>query len=291
MEGQGFSGALYDCHGSLIRGSQRRSGPSEKVYTTDPDQIPVAADLPTWSGRGCYIGHVMRHYGHFITEGLSTLWPDDLVHFDYLVAHPFIWGAEIPAYAHEAMARLEIASDRIRVLTGPVRLESVAVPDRLWLMNASVNAVQRRVVSRIKRRFERPDADLKLYLSRVGIPRRSVPNEREIEEVFRRAGFVVIRPQNFGFASQLELYGQTRLLAGLAGSALHNVILCPRGAGVISVGDRRASVTRNQIVCGAFIDGPTGVIDYVDGPGGFDIPALRSELHALLEIWPDRIGG
>jgi capsular polysaccharide biosynthesis protein len=285
LQGLAFSGAIHDRQGALVRRSLRACGPTEKVYSTDPEILAEPPPAEMVPGVGYYIGNIMSHYGHFITEGLSSLWLSDTVAFDYYVAHPFIWGAEIPAFARQAFARLGVDPDRIRLVEQPTRFERLIVPDRLWLMNASVNAAYRRTVSALKGHYLRPQPHLKLYLSRAEIPKRAVPNERAIEEVFRRAGFVVIQPQNHGFGAQLELFGQAAMIAGLAGSALHNVIFCPRGTATISIGDRRGSLTRNQLICGAFVHGTTAVIPYAEGPGGFDIATLEAELARILETW------
>jgi capsular polysaccharide biosynthesis protein len=286
-EGHGFSGALYDRTGDLIAASQRRSGPTEKVYVTDPARIFVTDVEETWTGQGCYIGHVMNHYGHFVTEGLSGFWPAIERDFDYLAAHPFIWGNELPDYARAALRRVSIDPARIRIITRKTRFDDIYIPERLWLMNRSVSVFQRRVVATIKKNFCRPKSFLRIYLSRSQIRRRAVPNEHAIEETFRRAGFAVIQPQNYAFEAQLELYGQARVLAGLAGSALHNVIFCPRGTATISVGDTRTPMTVNQPVCGAFIEGPTAAIEYTPGPNGFDIRTLERELERTLATLPD----
>jgi capsular polysaccharide biosynthesis protein len=280
-----FSGAIYDRDGTLVRRSLRFCGPSEKVHSTDPEFFSARQDSEAVPGVGYYMGNIMSHYGHFITEGLSALWLSGGLEFDYFVAHPFIWGAEIPAFARQAYALVGVDTERIRLIRNPARFEKLIIPDRLWLANASVNAEYRKTISTIKTRHLRAMPRLKLYLSRAEVPRRAVPNERAIEEAFRRAGFVVIHPQNHSFGSQLALHGQTAILAGLAGSALHNVIFCPRGTATISVGDRRATLTRNQPICSAFIKGATAVIPYQESPGGFDIPTLEAELEEVLKVF------
>jgi len=287
-EGMAFKGAIYDRSGALVRRSLRFCGPTEKVYSDDPDACPEPIDSELWPGVGYYAGNIMKHYGHFITEGLSAYWLMDGVSFDYFAVHPFIWGPEIPEFARQAFSRMGVDVERIRIISKPTRFETLIIPDRLWLMNKSVNAEYRKTISKIKKRYQRPKPGLKLYLSRAEIRRRAVPNERAMEEVFREAGFVVIQPQNFTFGSQLELFGQASIIAGLAGSALHNVIFCPRGTATISVGDARANVTKNQPVCSSFVRGPTAVIPYVGGPAGFDIPTLTTELQQVLENWSNR---
>jgi hypothetical protein len=68
-----FSGAIYDRDGTLVRRSLRFCGPSEKVHSTDPEFFSARQDSEAVPGVGYYMGNIMSHYGHFITEGLSAL--------------------------------------------------------------------------------------------------------------------------------------------------------------------------------------------------------------------------
>jgi len=281
QEGRRFTGALYEESGALIRRAQRMAGTVTKYHPCDPERFLPHREPETVRGRGYYIGNVMAHYGHFITEGLSFCWAADEP--DYFLAHPFIWGREIPGFAQEALRRISVPPERIRLVEDVTRLERLTVPDRLWHINHSVNRRFDGILEKLTAGYLRSRPGLRLYLSRSEIPRRSIGNERDIEELFRQAGFVVVQPQNYGLAAQLELYGQAAVLAGLAGSALHNVIFCPKGASTISIGDSRAAVTRNQPVCAALAGGVTAVIPFAGDGRGFHLPTLKAELAAVLE--------
>ena len=193
----------------------------------------------------------------------------------------------IPEFGQVVLRRIGIPPERIRVIQRGTRFESLIVPDRLWRISRSVNRRFDDILGRITAGHVRGRPDLRLYLSRSEIPRRSIGNERDIEDLFRRAGFEVLHPQNHGFPAQLELYGRAAVLAGLAGSALHNIIFCPKGAATISIGDSRAAVTRNQLVCGALAGGLTAAIPFAGDRQGFHIPTLAPELAAVLERLDD----
>jgi hypothetical protein len=275
-------GALYEKSGALIRRSQR----SYRAATTrDPDFYVPSEEIETVPGHGHYIGTMIPQYGHFITEGISACWVFNQFDADYFVAHPFVsgQGEEIPAFAQDALRRIGIPPERIRIIRNEMRFESLVVPERLWHLTGSVNRRFDAILDRITAGFQ--DApELRLYLSRSEFKSdRSVRNERDIEELFRRAGFVIVHPQHHRLAAQLELYGRATVLAGLAGSALHNVVFCPKGAAVISIGDRRATVMRNQLVCGALAGGVTVAIPFTRSWRGFHIRTLARDLAAVLE--------
>lgn len=289
QEGRRFSGALYEESGALIRRVQRMRGKVTKYHPCDPETFVPQRESEIVRGQGYYIGNIMAHYGHFITEGISFCWAVDSQP-DYYLAHPFIWGQIIPSFAQDALRRIGVPPERVRVIEDVTRFESLTVPDRLWHINHSVNRRFDSILEKLTAGYLRRRPTLRLYLSRGGISRRSVGNERDIEELFREAGFVVIQPQNYSLGAQLELYGQADMLAGLAGSALHNVIFCPKGAAVISVGDSRTAVTRTQPVCGALAGGVTAVIPFAEDRQGFHVPTLAAELSAVLEQLDQRSG-
>ena len=235
----------------------------------------------------------MQHYGHFITEGISACWAFDEFDVDYFAAHPFVWGRDIPEgedipeFARVTLRRIGIPPERIRIIRRETRFESLVVPDRLWQLTRSVNRRFDTILGKITAGFVRSRPDLRLYLSRSEFPsERSVGNERDIEELFRRAGFDVVHPQNHGLLAQLELYGRAAVLAGLAGSALHNVIFCPKGAATISIGDSRATVMRNQLVCGALAGGVIAAIPFAEDRQGLRIPTRVREFAAFLGRTP-----
>ena len=90
------------------------------VVSDNPEVIKPQEDLDSLKGRGLYLGHYMGgHYGHFITETLSTFWifEENPGHtFDYFVFHPFVFGLAIPAYVQFCLDRFEIPSKKLRIL-------------------------------------------------------------------------------------------------------------------------------------------------------------------------------
>ncbi len=69
---------------------------------------------------------------------------------------------------------------------------------------------------------------------------RVIENALELEDICRRRGYTVVRPEEFSLPAQARLFNQARIVVGEDGSGLHNIIFCEPGChlGVASVPDR-----------------------------------------------------
>jgi hypothetical protein len=92
-------GTVYDSAGKLIRDSQRIGGlGGDLVLATDPlrlTQSETRRKRRRLHGTWLYVGSWVNHFGHFITENLTTLRPESL-ELDGVVAHPFVFGGPEP---------------------------------------------------------------------------------------------------------------------------------------------------------------------------------------------------
>lgn len=77
----------------------------------------------------------------------------------------------------------------------------------------------------------------KLYISRrnLNISYRELVNWREIEKLFESYGFDLVHPQEMSIKDQIELFSQAEVLAGEAGSGLHNCVFSPEGVKIINI--------------------------------------------------------
>jgi capsular polysaccharide biosynthesis protein len=85
------------------------------------------------------------------------------------------------------------------------------------------------------------DGAKRIFLSRRGYRekslsyRRSLVNEDEIEALFERNGFRIIAPEMFKLHDQIALFRNATIIAGEAGSALHNSMFSAPQAVVLSL--------------------------------------------------------
>lgn len=268
----------------LITLSQRISGPGETVRPVDPD---VLMERPTTvlPGRTCYIGHRFgQHYGHFITEGLSSIWwlyyNKD---FDRIAVHRFLFGAKQADFEQLAWSRLSLSSYPVHVIDEPVIFENAIVPERIWKPNQTVNVLYRSILAQLVPHHP-PTAARRIYLSRRYMPLRNIENENELEELSSsRYGFEVIYPESIPFADQLAVYSESTCLAGFAGSNMHNCIFARPGATVICIQDTRSTpIIQNQKLSDALMENRTiGITSRLDG-SRVDISGIRAQLDEVL---------
>ena len=248
----GYSGCLYDTHGRIIAASQRIGGiRGDHFRTVNPDQIERSAvSTETVAGRALYLGTFMgHHYGHFITETLSTFWPllqTSSVHFDTFVFHRFCFGTGMSPFAKDIFECFDIELKKIIIIDdSPLQFEHIVLPNRLLALNHSVNRLIKDIHDHVATRLrtDHPPSCRKFYLSRRKLAKntrnRVIVNEAELEQCFTDRGFQIIYPEEISFRDQLSLYSHACALAGPSGSALHNILFCPRGTEIIELGDPR----------------------------------------------------
>jgi hypothetical protein len=276
-----ISGCVHRADGSKVALSERFGGWNGDFFRSDN---PEALERPACrerSGKGLYLGPLMAaHYGHFITEGLSTFWIFEVLpaeDFDYFLFNPFVFGTKFPGYALQCMRAFGIDPDKIVVMgEESMAFEDLVVPERLFRLNHSADPalawVHRRISSQIEVVYQPLE---RIYLSRRKLSLRQltrvIANEVLVEKLFRQAGFAVIYPEELSFKDQLALYANARVVAGPSGSALHNSLFMRPGTQLVELGDPRYGGERapTQMLC-----------DLVSGVDGVLIPfvgTLRDE--------------
>ena len=307
-----FRGCLYTAEGERLALSQRPGGAAAYRFSPgDPDRIDPEslAAAPRLAGRTLYLGHYLAHYGHFLTETLSSFWilgREPAAAFDRVAFHPAGFGRRLTAYARTCLAAFDIDPDRLLLLdpeglggAPAVRFEEVVVPERLFRLWDAADPLLAEVYARIRDRMLAGRAPLPpraLYITRRASywrsTRRIVANEVRVEALFRRRGFLAIDPAGMAFADQLALYAAAPTIAGLSGSALHNSLFQRPGARLIEIEHpavyRDALPVHTQDLCNA-VAGVAGSFVPFTGArrhGGavlhVDLPALEAALEAAL---------
>lgn len=281
-------GALYSEAGALIALSQRVSGVAgDHVVLADPEIIEDRSAVDRLKGRGCYLGHLFNHYGHFMTESISAVWPLNCgEEYDYYAIHPFGPKDGLNATADWVFRRLGIEPRKVHIIRHQTFFEDLTVPERTWQHNRIANKMFREIATLLSKPFSQKNASQKLYLSRKNIPNRRVENEPEIEEHLLNLGYHIIYPETLTIEEQLKHFGSCDILAGFAGSALHSILFCRPGTAVISLGDRRSKdiLMPNQRLCNAINFSMAAVIPFAEGDAGFDLGVFKSEFSVAEEL-------
>lgn len=270
-------GAVYDAAGVLVVASQRIGGTArDVVVAADPKRLGLT---PTgWlrrmpgvrrfrgrrlRGTWLYAGTWMHQFGHFVTETVTTLWPEP-IDVAGLVAHPFTqeptrypWQTDLVELSGYGPPPLVLALE-------PVRVERLLVPTRPFVAAAYATpmAVQawERIAEAAIGAAGTPDPAGSVFVSRSRFHRRAgdrprldtrrLENEEQLDELMRSRGCRVIYPEEMPIGDQVRAVRSARVLAGMSGSALHLAAFAPSGTRVLEIGDARSGgrPVRNQRV-------------------------------------------
>ena len=298
-EGQ-ISGCVYRNDGSKVELSERFGGWNGDIFkSVNPDRLDRPHCIKR-SGKGIYLGPLMAcHYGHFITEGLSTFWIFEQTpaeQFDYFLFSPFVFGAAIPEYALQCLWAFGIDPRKVVIMgDDAMSFERIIVPERLFRLNHSADPSLRWVYQELCRKVaaagETPE---KVYVSRRHLSlkklTRVIANELLVERLFAQAGFTIIYPEELSLPEQLHLFTRVAVLAGSSGSALHNSLFMNPGAKLIELGDPRHGGSRapTQISCDLISGVDYVLIPFVGklradgGASSLNIESLRKSLMDVL---------
>lgn len=266
-----MTGSVHDAAGRLVPEAQRPwHGDPNAPHPVDPDRVDVPAECRRLSGRWMYAGHWTRHFGHFLVEVLTNLWPDPaevdvsgiLVHRSYRGTVPEwtgAWGAlrvpDLPAWQRDLLGLAGYGGLKVRVVRGrPVRVDELVVPGRPVLLKSWAQEPAVALWRRVAGAAGPPDeAGGRVFLSRAhhheesGSYRarvRTTPEwERLVEARFAEAGYRVVHPEELPVGRQIGVVKRAEVVAGFTGSALHLTAFAPEGTRVVELGDVRSPDT------------------------------------------------
>lgn len=295
-----LSGCIYRADGTKVALSERFGGyAGDHIETLNPDVVARPEQRQKLTGRGLYLGHYMGgHYGHFITETLSTFWvfeEEAADAFDYVLFHPFVFGDAFPDYVKFCLERFGIGEDKVVFARSEaLAFDELVIPERLFRLNHSSDPRLRWVYRHITESARAPAAaPERLYVSRRRFSRRDlfrvVANEAHVETAFRQRGFEVIYPETMRFEDQVALFSRARWVAGVSGSGLHNSLFMQHDAAIIELGDPRYGGARSptQVLCDAVSGVRNELIPFSGWKVGmytmlFDVSRMLSRLDTIL---------
>jgi capsular polysaccharide biosynthesis protein len=258
-------GAVHDADGRLLEVSQKVGGlGGNQLAQADPRRVRPQPGARRLSGTWLYGGHWIAHFGHFFTETLTTLWPEDqdvegLVFHAYYGAFAGIqpWQAELMALTGYGRLPIEVLDKE------PAWVDRLVLPSRSVVVNGWAHpgaaAVWDRMVAAAG--GATPGGPDRVFFSRTGFnaarradgdPTRSTPDrDLALDQLFAEAGYAVVAPEDLTVVDQIRLAAGARVLAGCAGTALHLAAFAPAGTRVIEIGDTRSpdvQVPQQQVI-------------------------------------------
>ena len=219
----------YKLDGSLAEDTVRTWG-EESIRIrhgwrpADRDIVRVDGENVVWGGA------ISPHFGHFLIESVSRLWP--LLPGGELEGLPVVFTCrgEFPAYAREWLAafgaRLVELPER-----GAVRFTRMHVPEPAWRIGAWIAPEIRDIHlhARGGMSVEAGEDREVLWLSRTGLADRSrIPDgEEELERLIAQH-VEVVHPETMTLAAQIGALESSRAVAGVIGSAFHALLMAER---------------------------------------------------------------
>lgn len=222
--------ALYlpGAGGGLFAEGRSLHGPDRAVPEPYAGAAPGSLE-PAPARTYLYLGPLITHYGHFIIETLSRLWP--LLIWDgpppILLCHRSGAEAEEPAFIGEMLAGLGIPPSGLVSFDRPVRIAHVAIPEASFHERARVHAIFGELCRQIGRPHWSSDqvdtAGGLVYLSKsrlvAGMGR--LVNEAAVTDELARCGVGIVYPEELDFPGKIRLLAAQRVIMGTAASAFH----------------------------------------------------------------------
>lgn len=202
-------------------------GVDEEQPDDIPERMPDEEIVSTCDERVVWGGYLGHHYGHFLTECVSRLWP--LLPGGRLCDLPvvFIASRPLPPFAREWLGAFGARAIEVPD-AGAVRFTRMAVPEPAWRLGAWIAPEMRRIHLHVRDSLDLPAArDLGpvLWISRSGIEQDRLAYDECLLEWILGDSVAVVRPETLSLSAQVALIEGCQLLGGIVGSAFHTLML------------------------------------------------------------------
>jgi capsular polysaccharide biosynthesis protein len=223
--------ALYDGSGSLIPASVRPVTGRRQMPTFDaPRSMHIPGTVAEHRGHLMYAGTLHQHFGHFLVEGISRLWPlaaspDSSASFDGVLCdreNPLLNARFRRPVLDWVFAGREVP----RFACRPMRIRKVTIPEPTWVYWGDAyrrHVTIPRAVAECLGSDVRP-TDQPLYLTRQFLPgfRRGAQEEARLASELEQLGVRVLAPERLPITEQIRAILRHKVVIGLDGSALHS---------------------------------------------------------------------
>lgn len=236
----------HSAGGVYVQGHRVPDSAFGEFVSLEDDSPNGFRDVPFEDEEVVYIGMLVSVWGHCLTDNLRHLWflVDDR-HGELKNAAMVYtaWNSDpLPENFSRMLDRLGVARSRLRKIAHPVRFRKVHFPTPCFRGGDKAGRHFRTYTQEYGRLLEkagegispRTDAD-SVYLTRNGLQPYRDYGEGLVEDVFRRRGYEVIRPDALSLEGLIAVVKGCRRLAGTDGSVLHNSVFLPRGASLAIV--------------------------------------------------------
>lgn len=209
------------------------------------------------------------HFGHALTEQLSRFWgwPEaKRLHPDLkaLVASN-VGRNELAPFELDLFASVGIDRDDVVLIDGPVQVDRLIGATPMFGNPRYVHPAILPVWARAGAELEAAargsgPTPRKVFCSRrrthrsagafSGV-RRECHNGLEVEAMFQEHGFEVVFTEDLDLAQQARLFRNAEVVAGYAGSAMFNMVFCPRPTQVVVISSESYTARNEYLISAA----------------------------------------
>jgi capsular polysaccharide biosynthesis protein len=239
--------AVYYDNGGLIRTSILKRGLGQKQVHKPPPFIDIQqVKHSTVIDKALFGGVIFPHFGHFLLESLSRLWPlavsdmeKEMFECDVLYCTPrYQTGTitySVTKVKQTIFENLNInIKPNIRILNQPVLIHKLIIPDQAIILESEIYPIFRTLLKTAGDRIIRTNSQSrkdeykdKVYLSRSSLSflQRNCVNEKKLENILKDHGFGIFHIHEFSIADQIGLLNNAEIIVGPDGSSFHAMLL------------------------------------------------------------------
>lgn len=185
-------------------------------------------------GKCMYAGFFQPHWGHFIGSSLSRLWyfikNKEIIDKIIFATSPLFHESQITNNIKEVLDYLEI-SDKILYISTETFFEEIIIPD-LSLSSGEYFTKEHNIVfDLIRKKALKKDINIKEFPERIFLTRSQLEKSKlaeigieMLDDTLRRNNFYIIYPEKISLTYLIHYFYNAKLVAGVAGSTIHNII-------------------------------------------------------------------
>lgn len=175
-------------------------------------------------GAHVYGGVLFHHFGHFLLESLARCWAlqrcPDLPVVWHVIGKPVV-----TRWQREIFKLLQVDPARFVLVSEPAEVEQLHIPEAGYQIQNWAHPTLIEALARFPFRTPRPGYRLWLSRSRLSEEAGNVIDMEALEHRLETEGWQIAHPQEHSIAAQLEMMADAEVVGGLAGSALHTLVL------------------------------------------------------------------
>ena len=218
--------AAYSRDGAVVEDTLRLWGPGRQRADPVPEWLENDRIVQVCDDEVIWGGYLSTHYGHFLTESASRLWP--ALPGGEMAGRPVVFVAprRRPSFVSDWLAAFGVV---LRELPpdGIVHFRNIYVPEPAWRLNAWIAPEIRDIHLRARQQLTVPSTEHReiLWLSRSALDPSRLAYDECLLEWLLRDYVSFVWPEKLGLGEQVSTVEGSSTIAGIAGSAFHTLLL------------------------------------------------------------------